>query len=347
MERIVFAYQGGAAASAALSRLAAERQVQLVALTLDLGQGAELEDVRDRALAAGAARAHVLDVREEFARDFVVPALQAHVLDGARSPLAAALSRPLVARKLVEIAGIERADAVAYVCPPGSLERAQLDRLIRALDPALKIMALAPTQEEAGGDASDSVAAVDASLWGKWVGRGTGEGRRSGPASVELSFERGVPTAINGVSMPVVDLIASLSIIARAHGIGRLERVEPGGGSPDDGIAYEAPAAVVLHTAHRALQELAAPGLEAFSRLLGVHYAEVVENGSWFMPLRDVLDAAVQTIQQRVTGVARLELQEGNCPVVARHTPPVLTGDDAGKRAERDALVRAPAGLVS
>src|SRR5438876_11365366 len=141
MERIVLAYSGGLDTSVAIPWLAEKYDAEIIAVTMDLGQGKELEEVRDRALATGAVRAHVLDLREEFARDYILPALKADALYEDRYPMATALGRPLIARKLVEIAGIERASAIAHGCTGKGNDQVRLEVTARALNPALEVIA--------------------------------------------------------------------------------------------------------------------------------------------------------------------------------------------------------------
>jgi argininosuccinate synthase len=203
--RIVVGYSGDLEAAVDIHALAGAHEAEIVTLTLDLGANRDLEEIRDRALAAGAVRAHVIDAREEFVTDFVLPSLQAGAIrDG--DPMAAALARPLVARKLAEVAAIEQADEV-------------IDR-----------------------------ASTDENLWGRQGERylitRSPEEAPDTAAELEITFERGAPTAVNGVPMAMTELIESLAIIAGHHGIGRI---------PAAGVCREAPAAVVLHAAQAAL----------------------------------------------------------------------------------------------
>jgi argininosuccinate synthase len=291
--RIVLAYSGGARSSAAIAWLS-RRGFEVVALTLDIGQGGDLEAVRDGALALGAIRAHVLDVRDEFARHFLVSALKADVLYDDGQSRALALSRPLIAQKLVEIAAIEQTTSVAHGSAPG---QPQITVAIMALNPAFDIVELpADLPAPAGG-------------WAAGVDRHAMAAKSPGecpdePAFVEISFSRGMPTAINAVAMPLVDLIGSLDIIAGAHGVGRYG-------------ALESPAASVLHAAHRDLQAVTVAGdAEAFSRSVSEQFAGLIEGGAWFGPLREALDAYTDKIQDRVSGVVRLQLFKGGCTIV-------------------------------
>jgi argininosuccinate synthase len=350
MDRIALAYSGALDTTIAIPWLAGKYRAEIVAVTVDLGQGHDLEEVRDRALAAGAVRAHVLDAREEFARDFVLPALDADALADDRHPIGAALGRPLVARKLVEVAALEQATAIAH---GGAGTDSRLEASARALDPAVRIIApardwgmtRAAELEYAGAHgipvpaASGSPYHAEANLWGRSIAwAGVGDSWAEPPESVytltraavecpqdaayvEIAFERGVPTAVNGVAMPLVELMASLATIGGAHGVGRIDRVGSRGGSASRELD-EAPVAVVLHAAHKALQRMVTtPDAARVSSLVSVHYADLVDQGRWFSPLREALDAYVDTLQQRVTGVIRLRLFKGGCRIVGRKSP--------------------------
>jgi argininosuccinate synthase len=351
MERIVLAYSGGLDTSVAIPWLKDKYDAEIIAVTMDLGQGKELEEVRDRALATGATRAHVLDLREEFARDYILPALKADAIYEDRYPMATSLGRPLIGQKLVEIAEIEQATAVAHGCTGKGNDQVRLDVTTRALNPKLKVIAPArdwgmtrPEEIEYARRRGIPVPATvaspystDSNLWGRSIECGMLEDpwneppeeiytmtKAPGacpdePAYVEIAFERGVPTAINGVAMPIVDLIGSLNTIAGAHGVGRIDMVENRLVGIKSREIYEAPAAVVLHAAHKELQKLVTTkDLERFSRGVSLQYADIIYNGLWFTPLREALDAFVGNVQERVTGVVRLKLFKGACPIVGR-----------------------------
>jgi argininosuccinate synthase len=363
MERIVLAYSGGLDTSVAIPWMAERYDAEIIAVTMDLGQGRDLEAVRDRALATGAVRAHVLDVREEFARDYVLPALKAGARYEDRYPMAASLGRPLIAKKLVEIAALEQATAVAHGGSGTGHDQVRLDVITRALNPSLKVIAPARVwgmnrAEEIDYARGRGIPAparrpfrTDTNLWGRSMECGALEDpwqeppediytlTRSpaecpdDPASVELAFDRGVPTAINGVAMPLVDLIASLAMIAGAHGVGRIDAVEnqlPGIKSRE---VCEAPAAVVLHAAHRELQKLVtARDLDRVARFVSLQYADLVSNGLWFSPMRGALDAFVEKVQEAVTGAVRLTLFKAGSRIVGRRSPFARSGHAAATR---------------
>jgi len=354
MKRIVLAYSGGLDTSVAIPWLAEKHGAEVIAVTLDLGQGKELNDVRERALAVGAVRAHVIDVREEFARDFILPALQAGAVYEDRYPLATALGRPLIAKKLVEIAGIEGATAIAHGCTGKGNDQVRLDVSARAIEPDIAVVAparewgMTRPEEIAYAHARgipvpatvDSPYSTDANLWGRSIECGVLEDPWAEPpeeiytltkspgdcpdlaAYVEVEFESGVPARINGVPMPLVELIDSLETIAGAHGVGRIDMVENRLVGIKSREIYEAPAAVVLHAAHRELEGFViARDLERIARDLGRTYADLVYNGLWYSSTREAIDALVAKVQERVTGTVRIKLFKGTCTVVGRTSP--------------------------
>jgi argininosuccinate synthase len=354
MERIVLAYSGGLDTSVAIRWLAEQYGAEIIAVTLDLGQGRELTDVRERALAVGALRSHVVDVREEFARDYVLPALQAGALYEDRYPLATALGRPLIAKRMVEIAGMEGATAIAHACLGKGNDQVRLDVSVRALDPSIKVIVppriwnMSRAEEIEYARARKIAVPVtiaspyitDSNLWGRSIECGVLEDpwteapediytlTRSPqdspdePAYVEIDFESGVPVGANGVEMPLVELIESLETIAGAHGVGRIDMVENRLVGIKSREIYEAPAAVVLHAAHRELEAMVIPrDLERIKHGLARTYADLVYNGLWFSQARPAIDAFVGSIQPRVTGSVRLKLFKGDCRVVGRKSP--------------------------
>jgi argininosuccinate synthase len=300
MTRIVLAYSGGLETSIAIPWLAARDGAEIIAVTVDLGQGKDvLEEIRDRALATGALRAHVVDARDAFARDYLLRALKAGVL-GDLSPVAASLAHPLIAQKTIEIANIEQATIVAHGDPAGSASA--LDRTIRALDPTMTVLAPAGewgmTQEQQLDYARERhvTLPVEFSGLGDRASAPRAMIMKAGePASVDIGFERGAPVGINGVAMPLLDLLGSLGIIAGAHGVTSL---------------------AALHTSHDALEKaaIATPG-EFSSPRIAALYLRMLRGGNWFTPERRALDAAADAIQQQVSGVVRLRLFESDCAV--------------------------------
>ncbi len=354
MERIVLAYSGGLDTSVAISWLVEHYHAEVISVTLDLGQGKELDGMQERALSAGATRAHVIDVRDEFSSDYILPALQAGAIYEDRYPLATALGRPLIAKKLVEIAQIEGAGAIAHGCTGKGNDQVRIDVSVRALNPAIRVIAPARVWEMTRLDeikyaeshgipvpvSVDSPYSTDANLWGRSIECGVLEDPWVEPpeeiytltkpisecpdtsAYVSIEFEAGVPTAINGVAMPFAELIRSLETIAGAHGVGRIDMVENRLVGIKSREIYEAPAATVLHTAHRELeQSVITQDLERLTHELARVYADLVYKGLWLTPTREALDSFVSKVQERVFGSVRLKLFKGICRVVGRKSP--------------------------
>src|SRR4029453_15887848 len=277
MKRIVLAYSGGLDTSVAVPWLAEKYGAEIIAVTLDIGQGEDLTNVRERALALGAVRAHVIDAREEFARDYVMPALQARAMYEERYPLASALGRPLIAKHLVAVARMEGATAVAQGCTGKDNDQVGLDVSIHALDPERRVIAparewnMSRTEEIEYARVRNipvpvtnaNPYSIDSNLWGRSIECGVPEDPwieppeevytltrpatacPSDPAYVEIDFEAGIPLRANGIDMPLLELIESLETIAGAHGVGRIDMVENRLMGIKSREVYEAPAAVV------------------------------------------------------------------------------------------------------
>lgn len=331
--RIVLAYSGGPRTTAAIPWLRERHRADVIAVALDLGQGRALESLRDRALAAGAVRAHVVDARDAFARDVVLPALRAGVSGVSPRVLGQAMLGPT----LVDVARIERAVAVAYVAAPGSADAARLETPLRALNPALSLLAVAAgtPPDRGGADVADPGArhpdtpyesgspTVDLNLWGRTLPSSAPDQPPGDaaftltrptaacpdePAVVDLQFDSGTPVSINGVAMSFTDLVQSLGTIAGTHGLGRVWL--------GDGWV-EAPAATVLQAAHQTLRACRLdPGTQAFAATVALRYAELLAAGGWCLPLRGALDAFVMQAERPVTGTVRVRLRKAELAIV-------------------------------
>jgi len=316
LRRIVLADSDAADLAAGVLRLRTDRHADVVTVTMDLGGTTGLEETRARALAAGASRAHVLDVRDAFVEEFVLPSLKADAVGRDGRPLAACLGRALVAQKLVEVAGIEQADAVAHGCRADE-ERVHFEAMIKTLNPALSVIEVA------------SRPTVHPNLWGMPVRNGSNSAEHAGErdltASAEIGFDRGIPTSVNGVPLSFQDLVASLNTIASTYRIERLVADFGDGASPPR-IIHEMPAASLLHLAHEALRKLVmSDDFDRFWALVSRRYAELIEDGHWFTPMRHALDALVGALQERVSGGVTLQLRNGECRLVARHSVNAVT----------------------
>jgi argininosuccinate synthase len=301
-------------------------------------------------------------VREAFARDYILPALQAGALYEDRYPLSTALTRPLIAKTLVDIARMEGARTIAHGCNGKANDELRLEIGVRALGEGIEVLAPAriwgmSRAEEieyararritipAGGEGPYT---VDTNLWGRSIERGTLDDvwRESPediytltrsphdcpdePAYVEIEFAEGVPVKANGIEMSLLELIESVETIAGAHGVGRIDMVENAASGAKSREIYEAPAAVVLHTAHSELEKLVVPReLERLGHDLGRAYADLVYTGRWFSPTREAIDAFMRAIQPHITGTVRLKLFKGDCRVVGRRSPRAVGGGEA------------------
>ena len=337
---VVLAYSGGARSSAAVSWLKDRHNANVVAVTLDLGQSSDLAEIRARALSDGAVRAHVLDKREEFATDIVLPSLKAGALSDARYPMATALSRPLIARSMVEIAAIEKSSFVSHGAT--GRDHRRLAQPIATLNPQLTEIACG---EEVGFTAQvmdnapdEAVNRIDDNLWGRTIGRRSDDGSAeidetlfratksladtpAKPAHVEIEFERGAAVGINGVTMRFGELIESLKTIAGEHGVGRLDRIKVRADGRRSRALYEAPAAVVLHLAHAELWRfVSSESQQRFDTAVSLAYVEAIDRGEWFDPLRAGIDAYVTATSEQMTGTIRVRLFKAAAQVVGRRT---------------------------
>lgn len=326
MNRIVLAYSGGSTTSVAIPWLASSYDAEIITVTLDLGQARELAAVRERALVLGAVRAHVIDAKDEFVRDFVAPGLRAGLFTERHLDRTVDIAQPLIARRLVEMAKMESASVVAF----GGVNGAALQATVASLAPAFRIVSLhddegfrsldlatlarqynVPAPPEGGGH-------VDATLWGRVVHVASGADRDdafsltraaaespSTPAVVDIDFVSGLPVRTNGVDMSLAEMIESLETIAGAHGVGR--------GAAGAGVAVEAPAALVLQTAHQILEAAAlGPDLATLRGKLATVYGELLTSGRWFSDVREAIDGFVDLLRPRVTGRVRLQLLRGS-----------------------------------
>ena len=340
MKRIVLGISGSVPTAAAIGWLAEQFSSEIVTVTLDFGQGDELATIREHALALGAVRAHVIDVREEFVRDYLLPALQAGALANGH-----ALVHPLLAGRLVDVARMETASAVAH-CATAEKPGAAIESAIRSLDPAMQVIAPAATWTMSPQDL-DTVARqtgvhvvapngsrIEASVWGRRIvsfcgGPIPGEAftltrdAAEGPidaALIDVEFFEGVPVSTNGIDMSMLELMESLETIAGAHGVGRSasEIARPEDRTHALPIAVEAPAVRVLSIAHDALERhVLGEDLGDLKARLANLYSELLANGRWFSDLRDAIDAFTRITRARVSGTVRLTLCRGECTVVS------------------------------
>ena len=354
-DKIILAYSGGLDTSVAVRWLQERYQAQVITLTIDLGM-VNLEEIRQRALQIGAAKAHTVDGKETFYREFISPALQAGAIYEDQYPLATALGRPLIARYLVEAARVEGASAIAHGCTGKGNDQVRLDVSVAALAPGLKVIAPIrewgmSREEEIEYARSHNIPvpmgkgpySVDENLWGRSIEAGdledpwqeppeaafawtaSASAAPPEPSYLEIGFECGLPVSLDGEEMRGVDLVRHLNHLAGEHGVGRIDHVENRLVGIKSREVYEAPAAVALHAAHKALEAMTLSKEQLRLKVrIAQEYADVVYNGLWFTQHRRDLEAYVTSTQRHVSGALRLKLHKGNCTVVGRKSPHAL-----------------------
>ncbi|MFI7003021.1 argininosuccinate synthase [Nocardia sp. NPDC050175] len=353
-ERVVLAYSGGLDTSVAISWIAKETGSEVVAVAIDLGQGGEdMNVVRQRALDCGAVEAIVVDARDEFANDYCLPTIQANAMYMGRYPLVSAISRPLIVKHLVEAAKFHGASTVAHGCTGKGNDQVRFEVGIGALAPDLNVIApvrdYAWTREKAIAFAEEnslpinvtkkSPFSIDQNVWGRAVETGFLEDLWNAPtkdvydytadATVNfeapdeliISFEKGIPVAIDGRPVSVLEAIVELNHRAGRQGVGRLDMVEDRLVGIKSREIYEAPGAIALITAHQELEAVTVEReLGRYKRQVEQRWGELVYDGLWFSPLKRALDAFVGETQEHVSGDIRMVLHGGNAVVNGRRS---------------------------
>jgi argininosuccinate synthase len=353
-QRVVLAYSGGLDTSVAVRWMIEHLGVEVICLSADIGQEGSLDGNREKALGAGAIAYEELDLREEFARDFLAPVIKANALYEGRYPLVSALSRPLIVRHQVEMARKYGADGVAHGCTGKGNDQVRFEVSAMALAPDLEL--IAPVRNW-GFTREDSIAyaaahdipvratkeklySIDDNLWGRAIECGEMEDpwakppqgvwemtllTETEPREVTIAFERGVPVAVDGRSAPLHELIVSLNHLVGSYGWGRIDIVENRRVGIKSRETYEAPGALAIMLAHADLEGITVErDLAREKQRFEGRYAELVYDGLWFSPLRNALDAFVDSSQEHVTGEVRLALSPGNVVVVGRRAPKSL-----------------------
>ena len=355
MKKVVLAYSGGLDTSC-IVRWLRERGYEVICFVADLGQGLgqgeSFEAIEERALAAGASKVYIRDLQEEFIDDFIIPALKANAVYEGKYLLATALGRPLIAKYLVQIAHKEKASAVSHGCTGKGNDQVRLEVAVAILDPKLEIIAAAREWEFKSREEEIEYAlkynipievtkkkpySIDRNIWGISIEAGVLENLEqeppedaymitkspthssSYPRYIEVTFEKGVPKKIDGKTKKLKDLITELNEVGGQFGVGRSDMVENRLVGIKSREIYEAPAATILHTAHKELEALVLDReLAHFKEMISLKYAELVYYGLWFSPLKDALDGFVEKTQKLVSGTIKLKLSKGNCVAVAR-----------------------------
>jgi argininosuccinate synthase len=376
MNKVVLAYSGGLDTSVAVAWLREQYGAEVVTLTVDLGGGSLKEGIERRAMSAGAARTYVVDARETFVSQYVWRALQAGAVYQGAYPLATALARPLLAQLLVEVAQKEGADAVAHGCTGKGNDQVRFDVAVHALDPGLQVIApmrigMGLTREQTidyadarGIEVPVTRAApwsIDVNLWGRSCETGPLEdpwatppedayawtvraADAPGPVEVVIAFEGGIPVSVDGEDLSGAALIARLHELGAAHGVGRIDHVEDRLIGIKSREVYEAPAAVILHTAHHALEGLVLSREQLrFNRLVADELSQIIYDGLWFSALSRDLRTYAMSSQRVVSGEVRMRLDHGRAYVVGRRSPLSLYDRNLATYDEGDAFDHAAA----
>ncbi|MCT7975591.1 argininosuccinate synthase [Laspinema olomoucense] len=360
--KVVLAYSGGVDTSVCIPYLKEEWGVEdVITLAADLGQGEELGPIKEKALTSGASISLVEDVTEIFVKDYAFPAIQANALYENRYPLGTALARPLIAKILVEAAEKYGADAVAHGCTGKGNDQVRFDVSIAALNPNIKV--LAPAREW-GMSREETIAygekfgiptpvkksspySIDRNLLGRSVEAGPLEDPWTEPEEeiyvmtkaiadtpnepeyVEITFEQGLPTHVNGKALSPVALITELNEVVGRHGVGRIDMIENRLVGIKSREIYESPALLVLIQAHRDIESLTlTKDVTQYKRGIEETYSQLVYNGQWYSPLKMALDAFIQKTQERVSGTVRIKLFKGTANIVGRKSNESLYAPD-------------------
>ena len=369
MKKIVLAYSGGLDTSCAI-RWLKDRGYEVIAYMADVGQGEDSSEAEKRALKIGAKKVYVGDLKKEFIEDFILPSLQANAAYEGKYLLATALTRPLIAKHLVEVAHREKAHAVAHGCTGKGNDQVRFEVTTHILDANLEIVAPVRDWEFKSREeeidyakakgipltvSKKKVYSIDKNLWGISIECGVLEDpykeppkdayqmtvdpqyAPSKPTYVEVAFDKGVPVALNSHKYGLEELIKKLNEVSGKNGVGRVDMVENRLVGIKSRETYEFPAATCLYAAHKDLESLVLDReLLHFKQSLEQKYAELVYYGLWYSDIKRSLDAFIKETQKNVTGAVRLKLYKGNCAVVGRKSPKSLYKEDLATYTQKD-----------
>ncbi|MGJ3238995.1 MAG: argininosuccinate synthase [Anaerolineae bacterium] len=371
VNKVVLAYSGGLDTSVIVPWLKNNYgDCEVICFTADLGQEKELDGLEEKAIASGASKIYIEDLREEFLNHYVFPTLKAGAIYEREYLLGTSFARPLIAKRMVEIAEQEGADAVAHGCTGKGNDQVRFELTVMALNPKLKV--IAPWREWDIRSREDALAYAaefnipvpntekdiysrDRNIFHLSHEGGLLEDPWNEPEHsmyqlsvspeeapdeaeyVEIGFEKGNPVSLNGKTQPSVDIFKELNALAGKHGVGRIDIVENRlVGMKSRGV-YETPAGTLIRRAHQALESICLDKhTMGYKDQLAVKYAEIVYNGMWFTRLREALDAFIEVTQEQVTGVVRLKVYKGNVIVAGRKSPYSLYREDYASFGEED-----------
>ncbi|MBU4305979.1 MAG: argininosuccinate synthase [Candidatus Omnitrophica bacterium] len=373
MKKVVLAYSGGLDTSCCVKWLQ-DKGFEVICFSADLGSEFSPQELRKKARAGGVARIYVEDLREEFARDYILPSLKANAVYESKYVLSTALGRPLIAKYLVDIAHKEQAEYVAHGCTGKGNDQVRIDTTVKILGPKLKIIAPVREWELTSRESEieyarnknipisatkDKIYSIDQNIWGISIEGGMMEDLNNAPDEAayvltkhidktpdkadyaELEFEQGVPVKVNGKKKKFLAIIELLNELGGKHCIGRTDLVEDRTVGIKSREVYEAPAAWILIRAHQELESVVLDkDTLGFKEIAGLKYAQLVYQGLWFSRLRRSLDAFMLLTQEKVTGTIKLKLYKGNISVVSRKSQYSLYKKDLATYGEKDQFNR-------
>lgn len=371
MDKVVLAFSGGLDTSCCVKWIRDHYGLEVVCFSAFIGEVSDKGILRKRARAAGSEKIYIEDLKEEFARDFVLPALWAHARYEGKYPMATSLGRPLIAKHLVKIAQKEKAAYVAHGCTGKGNDQVRLEVGVTTLDPSLKIIAplkeweFKSREEEIEYALANKIPvavtkkspySIDKNIWGVAIEAGVledpwteapadayvltrGSEKAKGSRTLTVDFEKGVPVKLNGKRMALVPLIEALNVLAGKFGVGRLDMIENRVVGIKSREVYEAPAAEVLIRAHEELEDLILDReLLHYKRALSDKYADLVYYGLWFTPLKESLDAFFAQHQGLITGTVRFRLEPGRAVVTGRKSPNSIYSEELATYSAKDAF---------
>ena len=353
-DKIVLAYSGGLDTSVSIRWIQEKYDFDVITMTVDVGQGSNLEEIEEKAKIIGAIKHYSIDAKEEFVKKYIFQAIKANALYEGKYPLSAALSRPLIASKLVEVAKKENAIGVAHGCTGKGNDQVRFDITIKSLEPNLQI--IAPIREwnlsrdeevEYAKEKKiplvfekNKVYSIDQNLWGRSIESGpledpsteppeaafewteSPENALNEPEYLTINFREGIPYAINGETLDAVTLIEKLNNIAGKHGIGRIDHMEDRLIGIKSREVYECPAATVILEAHKDLEKIILTKHElSFKKLVDNQWTFLVYSGLWMEPLKEALEAFIDKTQERLFGKVKVKLYKGSLRIVGRSSP--------------------------
>ena len=374
MKKVVLAYSGGLDTSCAVRWIHDTYEAEVICFSAFLGEVSDRKVLVRRARSAGASKIYIEDLKSEFARDFIRPALWAHARYEGRYLLATALGRPLIAKHLVRVAAKEKADCVAHGCTGKGNDQVRIELGVRTLNPKLKI--IAPLREWGFNSREEEIDyakkhgilvsatkkspySIDKNIWGAAIEAGILEDPWKEPPEdaffmtksldqvprkpfyLTIGFKVGLPVSLNGKAMAFVALIERLNELGGRYGVGRMDQIENRLVGIKSRELYEAPAATILHLAHQELEGFVSDrDFIHYKRVLSEKYSELVYYGLWFTPLREALDRFFASQQKKVTGTIKIKLEQGNATVVGRKSPHSLYSERLATYSAKDEFDR-------